>query len=128
MELKGWGFESLFEACFDCLQDAIRLHDRKAGNWSIQQKIKCTCGDCKSLKGFLASENKKELRWPLAKQRRRHIHGQLNDLGLPISHSTERTGSPLIIKKEPMLFNFDKKEYNRYKKKVTTMKTVGKMV
>jgi hypothetical protein len=50
--------------------------------------------------------SKIELKWPLAKERRRHIHGMIDSMGLPVTHVTLRRGRPhtLVLTKTKDLF------------------------
>lgn len=50
--------------------------------------------------------------WPLAKPRRQHIHGMIDGQGLPVTHTTERTGSPhkLKLRKTDRLMKADAAE------------------
>lgn len=47
--------------------------------------------------------------WPLAKQRRQHVHQAIDPYDLPVSHTTLRRGSPytLVLEKLPALFERD---------------------
>ena len=55
---------------------------------------------------FLCASTRTVFAWPLAKERRRHIHGMLDSHNLPVTHSTKRCGSPfiLVLTKQKALF------------------------
>ena len=44
--------------------------------------------------------------WPLAEQRRRHVHGRIDQGELPVHHQTRRSGRPytLVLSKTDALF------------------------
>jgi 2-oxoglutarate-Fe(II)-dependent oxygenase superfamily protein len=79
---------------------------REPGDWSIELPGDCACELCAMLKYFLAAKDRRAYEWPLAKERRRHIHTRIDDAGLPVTHVTKREGRPykLILKKTDALF------------------------
>jgi hypothetical protein len=62
--------------------------------------------------------------WPLAKDRRRHVHGQIDSYGLPVSHVTQRRGSPhtLVLEKQRALFEREDAERAKWKALVAWLK------
>ncbi len=46
------------------------------------------------LSGFLADPDNEQLRLPLAKRRRQHLHQIIDGNGCDLTHVTERRGSP----------------------------------
>jgi hypothetical protein len=46
------------------------------------------------------------LEWPLAKQRRQHVHSRIDGAELPVTHVTRRQGRPytLVLTKADALF------------------------
>lgn len=83
---------------------------RKEGDWAIHDTIPDHCSDCKYLKIFLQSSSTQKLVWPLAKDRRAHIHQIINAMDIPVTHETLHKGSPhkLILVKTSKLFTRDK--------------------
>ncbi len=79
---------------------------REPDNWSIEHGVRCGCADCVELGRFLRSRDV-SLDWPLAKDRRAHVHGILDSNGLPVSHTTLRRGSPYVLRlrKKKSLFS-----------------------
>ncbi len=75
----------------------------------------CSCDDCQDLKLFLQSNSEQEKIWPLNKNRRSHIHRTIDEMKLPVSYQTQRTGSPhkLVLKKTSELFSRDKKQFKK---------------
>ena len=90
----------------------IISRQRAANDWSIHMLPPCKCKDCKILKEFLSSTSTQSYVWPLAKDRRQHIHQIIDGSALPVTHVTRREGSPhkLVLKKTEELFSLDKSE------------------
>jgi hypothetical protein len=83
---------------------------RSSDDWSIEPPSGCKCELCKELSAFLRDRARIQYAWPLAKERRRHIHGILDRHGLPVTHTTVRRGSPqtLVLTKREALFAREK--------------------
>ncbi|MCU7905940.1 MAG: hypothetical protein KZQ76_08785, partial [Candidatus Thiodiazotropha sp. (ex Epidulcina cf. delphinae)] len=91
---------------------------RKAGDWSITETGQCDCADCKVLVGFLQSSHLDRKVWPLAKGRRQHVHQVIDGMGIPVTHKTERSGSPhkLHLRKMKQLFSQEQAQRVQLKK------------
>lgn len=78
-----------------------------ADDWSIATPIRCACALCKQLVRFLVARDQRQLDWPLAKDRRAHVHQIVDRHELPVSHQTRRIGSPytLVLSKTKALFD-----------------------
>jgi hypothetical protein len=98
--------------CVEQLTARLTLPARTKGNWAINPPADCHCGLCTTLGVFLADPEQQHLEWPLAKQRRRHVHSQLDQHQLPVHHRTRRSGSPytLLLSKTEKLFSQEVKE------------------
>ena len=96
---------------------ALDSPPRKAGDWSITETVSCGCADCKVLTAFLQSSGEEHKVWPLAKGRRMHIHQAIEAMGVPVTHKTERSGSPykLHLTKTKQLFLQDRERRGRLK-------------
>lgn len=88
-----WGVEQITEHCRGQLEAELAKPVRAVGDWSITIPRTCKCSDCATLHEFLES-NQVHMSWPLAKGRRAHIHGTIDSKGLPVTHTTKRTGRP----------------------------------
>ena len=90
---------------------------RQADDWSIMATNRCDCADCQVLTEFLQSNRLDRKVWPLAKGRRQHIHRAIDKMGIPVTHKTERSGSPhkLHLKKTEQLFLQDQAQRARLK-------------
>ena len=66
----------------------------------------CTCDLCDTLRAFLSGKERRTFEWPLAKQRRQHVHSRIDTAELPVSHLTRRQGRPytLVLSKTDALF------------------------
>ncbi|MBS2033242.1 MAG: 2OG-Fe(II) oxygenase [Deltaproteobacteria bacterium] len=84
----------------------VRSPARADDDWSIALKRRCDCELCVELGQFLRAPEQIELRWPVSAEKRQHVHHAIDDDELPVSHQTERRGSPytLVLKKLPALF------------------------
>ena len=99
---------SLADLAVDCaarLRARLARPQREDGDWSIELPAGCTCDLCSSLRKFLAGPNRVH-EWPLAEQRRRHVHERIDRAELPVTHLTRRTGRPftLVLTKTDALF------------------------
>lgn len=85
---------------------------RNDNDWSIKETLPCKCKDCRYLTNFLVNTKEQTHVWPLAKDRRQHIHEVIDGMGLPVTHVTLRQGSPqkLVLKKTIELFTRENSE------------------
>lgn len=100
------------------INTALNCKPRSKGNWSIKDKNRCNCEDCQIFNQFLLASSKQKMIWPIAKKRRQHIHHMIDAMKLPITHTTERTGSPhkLHLIKTEQLFKREAALREKYKK------------
>lgn len=100
-----WGHGQLLTQVRARLEKEMLASERKEGDWSLQEKSHCQCDDCKELQRFLSSANTQKLIWPLAKDRRQHIHSVIDGMDIPVTHVTHHVGSPhkLVLTKTPAL-------------------------
>ena len=66
----------------------------------------CACELCDTLRAFLGDKSRRTFQWPLAKDRRRHVHSRIDAAELPVTHVTRRQGRPytLVLNKADALF------------------------
>ncbi len=88
------------------LAERLSYPARAEGDWSIDPPAGCRCALCKTLATFLADPDQNRLEWPLAKDRRVHVHRRIDGHELPVRHETRRSGRPytLVLTKTPELF------------------------
>lgn len=100
------GLNAVARDCARRLDAFLARPPRHADDWSLAWNRGCPCELCGPLSEFLASRTQRTLEWPLAKERRRHIHGQLDSAALPVTHETRRQGRPytLVLTKTQELF------------------------
>jgi len=103
---------------FNEINSALNSKPRSSNDWSINDKNLCGCDDCQVLNQFLLDSNKQKMIWPMAKNRRQHIHRVVDNIKLPVTHTTERTGSPhkLHLTKTEQLFKREAALRDKYKK------------
>ena len=101
------GFGDLAADCAARLRTRLDRPRRASGDWSIELPAGgCTCDLCDTLRAFLNDKGRRTFEWPLAKQRRQHIHSRIDAAELPVTHMTRRQGSPytLVLTKTEALF------------------------
>ena len=102
--------ESLRVRTHELIRDRMENATRLPGDWRLTIETGCRCADCATLNDFLKSASE-AISLPLAKERRRHLHGKIDGLELPVDHRTRRQGSPyvLVLRKQRKLFTDAKK-------------------
>lgn len=66
-------------------------------DWRQDVKIVCRCADCRELKAFASDPATQSHRFRVRKERRNHLHQQIDDHRLDMTHATLRTGSPQTL-------------------------------
>jgi hypothetical protein len=105
-------FLDLAADCAARLRRQLDRPRREPGDWSITLPAGgCTCDLCAALRDFLAAPDRRMLEWPLAKQRRQHVHARIDTAEIPVTHVTKRQGSPyvLVLRKTDDLFAGEQK-------------------
>ena len=104
--LRSLGLKALVEHCTATLTAMAAEPVRQPDDWSVDPPMVCDCELCDTLGRFLADREQVSVEWPLAKERRRHVHGQIDGYELPVSHVTRRVGRPfkLVLAKQKALF------------------------
>ncbi|MFJ8488800.1 2OG-Fe(II) oxygenase [Streptomyces sp. NPDC094038] len=101
-------FQALADHCEERLTAAVARPVRAADDWSLPPAGSCRsgCDLCPDLDAFLTSRDRRVMEWPLAQDKRRHIHSRLDMAGLPVSHTTRRQGRPytLVLTKTDEVF------------------------
>jgi hypothetical protein len=98
--------DPIAQRCARLLEQRLAVPARDRGDWSIAAPEGCRCDLCITLADFLSASDRRQLEWPLAKEKRRHIHSMIDSHELPVRHETRRTGSPyrLVLTKLSELF------------------------
>lgn len=105
-------FRDLAADCAARLVGQLDRPLREPGDWSVTLPPGgCTCDLCATLLDFLAAPDRRTLEWPLAKQRRQHVHARIDTAEIPVTHVTKRQGSPyiLVLRKTDDLFTGEQK-------------------
>ena len=109
-------FDKLKNHVLDEINASLNSKPRGKDNWSIEVRNLCTCENCQVLNEYLSSSSRQKMIWPLAKNARKHIHRIIDDMNLPVTHTTERSGSPykLHLTKTEQLFKREEAIRDRY--------------
>lgn len=81
-------------ACRRELEKRTAQAPQKPADFRRAAQLSCDCRDCRALSEFLADPDRQEARFPLAKERRRHLHGVIDGDHCDCTHVTEHRGSP----------------------------------
>jgi hypothetical protein len=103
----GAGFGDLAADCSARLRARLTRPQRASGDWTIKLPAgRCTCDLCDTLRVFLEDPDRRTFEWPLAQQRRQHVHARIDAAELPVTHKTRRQGRPytLALHKTDALF------------------------
>ncbi len=93
--------------CVERLEARLASSPRSEDDWSLAPPDSgCGCDLCDTLAAFLAAPDQSRFEWPLAKERRKHVHRILDRHELPVHHETRRKGRPytLVLTKTNALF------------------------
>ena len=122
--LAGLRLGDVHARCLKELQSRLEEPPRGENDWSIPAPIRCRCDLCEELSRFLADPERTLFEWPLAKQKRRHIHGIIEAHAFPVVHATRRTGRPytLVLEKTQALFETEAAERRTWKRELSWLK------
>ncbi|MEO8496885.1 MAG: 2OG-Fe(II) oxygenase, partial [Planctomycetota bacterium] len=84
-------------ACQGELESRTHAAPEKPADFRRTAELSCNCNDCRALAKFLADPDQPQARFPLAKQRRQHLHQTIDRHRCDCTHATERRGSPHIL-------------------------------
>jgi hypothetical protein len=109
------GLDEVARHCRTRLQARLARPQRAAGDWSIEPPAGCACDLCQTLGTFLADPTRQVHEWPIAKEKRQHVHGTIDGAELPVRHQTRRQGSPhtLVLTKTKDLFEREEQARRR---------------
>lgn len=107
--VRRMGLEPVREHAVRALSDELRTPARAADDWSVPSPRSCPCALCAELARFLEDRTRTRLDWPLAEDKRAHVHRRLDEHELPVTHQTRRSGRPytLVLEKTKALFERD---------------------
>jgi len=84
-------------ACRRELESRTVEAPQEPADYRRDDKVSCKCRDCRELSAFLADPDRREARFPLAKERRRHLHNIIDRDRCDCTHTTERRGRPYTL-------------------------------
>lgn len=87
-------FSRLKDHCIAALKARTAKAVSPPADWRRDARIGCQCRDCRALVRFLGSPGERACRFPIGKDRRRHLHRQIDMHSLDLTHVTERGGRP----------------------------------
>ncbi|MXX07497.1 MAG: 2OG-Fe(II) oxygenase [Gammaproteobacteria bacterium] len=90
-------YRSLWRTAVDALLKRSARHPEAPQDWVIPANLGCDCKHCRQLAAFCADPDARVGRFPLRKDLRQHLHGQIDGHRLDMSHVTERRGSPFTL-------------------------------
>ncbi len=122
--LAGLRLGDLGARCMKELQSRLDQPPRGPQDWSIRGPVRCGCDLCAQLSRFLADPERTLFEWPIAKQKRRHVHGIIEVHAFPVTHRTRRTGSPytLVLEKTRALFETEAAERKAWQRELSWLK------
>jgi hypothetical protein len=77
-------------------------------DWRQEVKLSCACADCRELQAFTLDPVEQTHRFRVRKDRRQHLHQQIEHHSLDMTHVTERQGSP-----QTLVCTKDRRSYQR---------------
>ena len=118
------GLDVVATHCSAVLKSRLAHPVRASDDWSIELPNGCSCELCSELRAFLQDPTQTTLEWPLAKDRRRHVHGRIDTAELPLNHQTRRVGRPftLVLTKTGALFERETQQRRRNEKDLAWLK------
>lgn len=109
------GLDVVAAQCRSALEARIASPTREEDDWSVQLPEGCSCELCRVLAEFLADPDSRIRQWPLAKDRRAHVHARIDAAELPVAHQTSRAGRPytLVLTKTDAIFEHERQARRR---------------
>jgi hypothetical protein len=87
----------LLQHCLAELRAATAHAIEPPKDWARDAELGCKCQDCQALSRFLRDPAQRVGRFPIRKERRRHLHQQIEAHQCDLTHVTERVGSPQTL-------------------------------
>ena len=90
-------YRRLLQHCIDALQALTDTPVTIPDHWAQDIEINHNCEDCQELQRFLRDPERRVHRFRVRKDRRQHLHRQIDSHGCDMTHVTERQGSPQTL-------------------------------
>ncbi len=94
---SGAPFQQLLQYCIGELKARTAVPVIMPQNWTQDITLSCTCPDCQELQQFLKQPTEQIYRFRVRKDRRQHLHQQIDKYHCDMTHETERKGSPQTL-------------------------------
>ncbi len=95
-------------------------------DWRQDVKLSCACADCRELQKFTLDPVEQTHRFRVRKERRQHLHQQIEQHSLDMTHVTDRKGSP-----QTLVCTKDRRSYQRrcdqYRKDVAALAQLAEL-
>jgi predicted 2-oxoglutarate/Fe(II)-dependent dioxygenase YbiX len=113
-------FSRLLDHCLAELRAATAHPIEPPQDWTRDAALGCKCEDCGALNRFLRDPTQRVGRFPLRKDRRQHLHQQIDRHQCDCTHVTDRYGSPqtLVCTKTQASFERRLKQFESDKKRL----------
>lgn len=100
------GLDEVAQHCQRRLEARLARPPRAVDDWSIELPPGCACDLCQTLGTFLTDPARQVHEWPVAKDKRQHVHTRIDGAELAVRHETRRQGRPytLVLSKTKDLF------------------------
>ncbi len=121
------GLDTLAAHCSAALEARLARPSRAGDDWSIELPNGCDCELCGELRVFLEDPIRTGFEWPLAKERRAHVHRRIDTAELPVDHQTRRVGRPytLVLTKTDALFERERQRRRRDEQDLAWLERTG---
>ncbi len=102
----------------------------KPADYRRPAKLSCNCGDCRELSAFLANPDEEVHRFRVRKDRRQHLHQNIDRNGCDLTHITDRRGSPqtLVCTKTTASYDAACKVHERDKKYLSRLEALAQKI
>jgi hypothetical protein len=119
--VSGW-----LTKCRTDLEAIVANPPQRPTDFRRPAKLSCKCSDCRELSKFLGDPNEEVRRFPMAKERRRHLHQIIDGEKCDLTHVTERRGRPytLVCKKTTASYEAACKIHQRDEANLRALKSI----
>ncbi|WP_397569163.1 2OG-Fe(II) oxygenase [Schlesneria sp. T3-172] len=116
----------LREHCLVQLRAATTEPVEPPKDWTRSANFDCHCDVCQTLAKFLRDPKLQVGRFPLRKDRRQHLHNQIERHHCDCTHETERKGSPqtLVCNKTNATYTRQRQQYENDLKLITKLEAL----
>lgn len=105
---KSDSLQRLGKYCIEILKEKA-VSPKEPSDWKQNTVILCSCRDCQSLNQFMKDPDLKILKISVSKDRRSHLHRQMENYNCNMTHITDRRTSPETLVFTKTTGEFDRK-------------------